>query len=217
MLWAYGLAPVVFRFLPAPPPPPPGVALDEGRSLFLRVARGEAIPFGLALAAGALDWRLASGFELTAAVTRAEVHRAGRAMRDALKISNEELDEMVGTLEPLGTLLGDRELSVAWRKRFLARPTAAQTRALLRAIAELGTFADRAARLEGQFAALDGTDVAPPPLLTGDDLVAAGFAPGPMFKRALDAVYDAQLEGRVTDDAGALALARELFAGGLAH
>ena len=41
-------------------------------------------------------------------------------------------------------------------------------------------------------------DVAPPPLATGDDLTAAGLRPGPVFKRVLDAVYDAQLQGRVT-------------------
>jgi poly(A) polymerase len=35
------------------------------------------------------------------------------------------------------------------------------------------------------------------PLLTGDELIALGYAPGPAFKAMLDAVYDAQLEGRV--------------------
>jgi poly(A) polymerase len=211
MLWEYGLAQVVFRFLS-----PAAASLDEGRSLFLSVARGEAIAFGLALAAAVLDWRLAGGIELRAAVTKPEVQRAGRAMRDALKVSNEELDEMTGTLEPLGVLLGDAEIPVARRKRFMARTTSGQTRSVLRAIAGLGSFVERVATLEGQFGALEGTEVAPPPLLTGDDLVAAGFAPGPMFKRVLEAVYDAQLEGRVADNAGALKLARELFGGGLA-
>ncbi len=37
----------------------------------------------------------------------------------------------------------------------------------------------------------------PPPLLTGDDLRAMGFKPGPAFKRILDALRDAQLDGRV--------------------
>jgi poly(A) polymerase len=210
MLWEYGLAPVVFRFLPAAAGAGE-VALEEGRSLFRRVARGEPISFALTLAAGVLDWRMAGGFELTAAVTRAEVQRAGRAMREALKISNEELDEMVGVLEPLAALLGDGELSVAARKRFMARATAAQTRALLRAVAELGMSAERVAWLEREFAALEGTEVAPPPVLTGDDLVAARYAPGPAFKRILEAVYDAQLEGRVTDTAAALGMARELL------
>lgn len=35
----------------------------------------------------------------------------------------------------------------------------------------------------------------PPPLLTGSDLIAMGLAPGPEFKRLLDAVREAQLDG----------------------
>ena len=37
----------------------------------------------------------------------------------------------------------------------------------------------------------------PPPLLTGDDLRAVGLTPGPAFKRLLDAVRAAQLDGEV--------------------
>lgn len=37
----------------------------------------------------------------------------------------------------------------------------------------------------------------PAPLITGDDLIAAGYNPGPRFKEILSAVEDAQLEGRV--------------------
>jgi hypothetical protein len=48
--------------------------------------------------------------------------------------------------------------------------------------------------------------------VTGDDLTAAGATPGPAFKRALDAAYDAQLEDRVTDSAAALALALRVIA-----
>jgi len=38
-------------------------------------------------------------------------------------------------------------------------------------------------------------DLNPPPLLTGDDLKALGMEPGPVFKRLLDAVREAQLDG----------------------
>jgi len=37
----------------------------------------------------------------------------------------------------------------------------------------------------------------PDPLITGDDLIAAGYKPGPRFKDILSAVEDAQLEGRL--------------------
>ena len=37
----------------------------------------------------------------------------------------------------------------------------------------------------------------PAPLITGDDLIAAGYLPGPSFKQILSAVEDGQLEGRL--------------------
>jgi poly(A) polymerase len=39
--------------------------------------------------------------------------------------------------------------------------------------------------------------IAPPRLVTGQDLIAAGYTPGPEFGRLLNAIEDAQLEGRV--------------------
>ena len=37
----------------------------------------------------------------------------------------------------------------------------------------------------------------PAPLLTGDDLISAGYKPGPRFKEILAAAEDGQLEGRL--------------------
>ena len=39
-------------------------------------------------------------------------------------------------------------------------------------------------------------DLNPPPLVTGNDLKTLGIVPGPMYKRMLDAVREAQLTGR---------------------
>ncbi|HEX8815774.1 MAG TPA: CCA tRNA nucleotidyltransferase [Terriglobales bacterium] len=44
----------------------------------------------------------------------------------------------------------------------------------------------------------------PRPLVTGDDLIAAGYPPGPRFKKILSAVEDGQLEGRFQDKNDAL-------------
>jgi poly(A) polymerase len=52
----------------------------------------------------------------------------------------------------------------------------------------------------------------PPPLLTGEDLIAAGLKPGPEFKRLLDAVREAQLEGVVKTLEEGTKLIRELIA-----
>ena len=51
------------------------------------------------------------------------------------------------------------------------------------------------------------TQLQPAPLIDGNDLMARGMTPGPAFKRVLDAVYDAQLEGSVRDKQTALTLA----------
>jgi poly(A) polymerase len=44
-------------------------------------------------------------------------------------------------------------------------------------------------------AELPASAIRPEPLITGDDLIAAGYAPGPVFKQILSAVEDAQLDG----------------------
>ncbi len=49
----------------------------------------------------------------------------------------------------------------------------------------------------------------PAPLLTGRELIAAGYRPGPMFGIVLSEIEDAQLEGRITTPDEALELARE--------
>ena len=51
----------------------------------------------------------------------------------------------------------------------------------------------------------------PPPLISGRDLIAMGFAPGPRFREILAAVEDAQLEGAVHSREAALELVRERF------
>jgi poly(A) polymerase len=53
--------------------------------------------------------------------------------------------------------------------------------------------------------------VRPAPLVTGRELIAAGYTPGPHFKDMLQAIEDAQLEGAITTRAEALALVRERF------
>jgi putative nucleotidyltransferase with HDIG domain len=51
----------------------------------------------------------------------------------------------------------------------------------------------------------------PRPLVTGHDLIAAGYAPGPKFREILDAVEDAQLEGRLASRDAALEFVHREF------
>jgi len=51
--------------------------------------------------------------------------------------------------------------------------------------------------------------IRPDPLITGDDLILAGYVPGPQFKELLTAVEDAQLEGSICTKDEAMALVRD--------
>jgi poly(A) polymerase len=58
--------------------------------------------------------------------------------------------------------------------------------------------------------------VRPVPLITGDDLIAAGYQPGPRFKEILSAVEDGQLEGRLHNREEAMQLVRREFGAAVA-
>ena len=64
------------------------------------------------------------------------------------------------------------------------------------------------------YASMPEASVRPKPLLTGRELIAAGYTPGPQFKPMLQTVEDAQLEGAITTPEEGLALVRERFGTG---
>ncbi len=53
--------------------------------------------------------------------------------------------------------------------------------------------------------------IRPTPLITGRDLIEAGYEPGPRFKEVLTAVEDAQLEGRLASREAAMEFVRREF------
>jgi hypothetical protein len=54
-------------------------------------------------------------------------------------------------------------------------------------------------------------EVRPTPLVTGYDLIAAGYSPGPQFKQILSAIEDAQLDGKLQSKQEAIQLVRREF------
>lgn len=131
-----------------------------------------------------------------------------RRWRRALCLSNEERDALHATLSTLRVLLTDwPRLGVAGQKRLASRGAFRAAEALLTALdaAAAGEVASRVRDLEGS-----AGGIAPEPVLSGDDLVAAGLTPGPAFKVILDRVYDAQLEGKLRTKPEALELALRL-------
>ena len=55
--------------------------------------------------------------------------------------------------------------------------------------------------------------IRPEPLVTGHDLIAAGYPAGPRFKNILSEVEDAQLEGAVKSKEDAMEFVRQRFGG----
>jgi poly(A) polymerase len=62
-----------------------------------------------------------------------------------------------------------------------------------------------------KLAAIPPDKMRPTPLLNGDDLIAAGYAPGPKFREILNAVEDLQLEGRLASRDTAMEFVRREF------
>ncbi len=54
-------------------------------------------------------------------------------------------------------------------------------------------------------------EVLPPPLIDGNDLITAGYKPGPLFSEILDTVLDLQLEGKLNSKEAALNWVRDNF------
>jgi putative nucleotidyltransferase with HDIG domain len=65
--------------------------------------------------------------------------------------------------------------------------------------------------VRASYEAMPEETVRPEPLVTGRELIADGYTPGPRFKDMLRAVEDAQLEGAIATRDEALALVRERF------
>src|SRR5712691_59225 len=97
-------------------------------------------------------------------------------------------------------------------KKFLRMPRFDEHLALHRAdcLASHGDLATYEFARE-KLAAIPPETMRPSPLVTGDDLIAAGYPPGPRFREILTAVEDAQLEGRLPSRNDALEFVRREF------
>ena len=97
-------------------------------------------------------------------------------------------------------------LRVAKRKRLLAAAMWPATAVLLEAMCHhQPALRALVGRLAGDCESLWAQGVGPEPWVCGDDLIAMGRKPGPVFSRLLEEVYDAQLEGTVANREQALA------------
>ena len=105
-------------------------------------------------------------------------------------------------------------MRVAKLKRFMARPTFEDELELHRVDCESSHgMMDNYDFLQKKKEEFAHEPIIPPPLVTGDDLIALGLKPGPQFGEILEAVETQQLEGALRDREEALAwLKKEFFA-----
>ncbi|MFO0802115.1 MAG: CCA tRNA nucleotidyltransferase [Gemmataceae bacterium] len=145
-----------------------------------------------------------ASFELAFATL---LHALGKAqverIADRLKLSTAEKTRIVWLVANQAALANAAALPLHKLKPLLAHPGAEELVELHRAFGHDVAFAERMLR-ESSRELLD-----PPPLVTGEDLIAMGMKPGPAFKRLLDAVRAAQLDERIHSKEDGLRLVRE--------
>ena len=113
-----------------------------------------------------------------------------------LRFSNDEIEATAAMVQNHMVFKDVQNMRVSRLKRFLARPTVEDELELHRidCLASHGNL-DNYEFLKRRREDLANEPLIPQPLLTGHDLIALGWKPGPKFKTVLDAVQVRQLEG----------------------
>ena len=129
-----------------------------------------------------------------------------------LRFSNDDTAQILSLIENhmrFGHISRMKESTV---KKFLRMPGFDQHLALHRAdsLASHGNLATYEF-VRQKLAETPIQNFRPAPLITGDDLISAGYRPGPRFREILGAVEDAQLEGRLASHDAALAFVKSSF------
>jgi poly(A) polymerase len=131
---------------------------------------------------------------------------------ERLKLSNAERERIEWLVEKHQFLCDARRMRLSKLKTTLAHPGIRELLDLHRADAlASGNNVDHVEYCEQLLRDWTPADLDPPPLLTGDDLKTMGLPPGPLYKRLLDAVREAQLEGMITTREEAIELVKRLL------
>jgi putative nucleotidyltransferase with HDIG domain len=135
-----------------------------------------------------------------------------RDILNRLRFSRDELEQVEALVANHMRFKDVPQMKQSTLKRFLRMPNFPEMLELHRldCLAASGRLDNYHLVLE-KLGELPEEQLKPDRLLTGADLIAAGYEPGPRFSRILEAVEEAQLEGRVATSGEALALVREMF------
>lgn len=153
-------------------------------------------------------------FPLAFATALHAIGKNGAArVAERLKLSNVETERLCWLVANQNVLADAETMRASKLKPLLVHPGIGDLLALHRALA--AAAGESLAPVEFCERVLRDTpheELNPPPVLTGEDLIARGLKPGPGFKRLLDAVREAQLEGRAATKEQAHALVTQLLA-----
>ncbi|HEV2718030.1 MAG TPA: HDIG domain-containing protein, partial [Terriglobales bacterium] len=129
-----------------------------------------------------------------------------------LRFSNEDTDQILALVENHMRFAHAMRMNESTFKKFVRMPRFEEHLELHR-LDCLSSHGDLTSYnfTRAKMASLAPDAIRPAPLLTGDDLIAAGYEPGPRFKEILSAVEDAQLEGRLQAKNQALEFVRREF------
>jgi poly(A) polymerase len=128
------------------------------------------------------------------------------------RFSNEETRQIVALIENHMRFMDAGRMKASTLKRFFRLPGFEEHLALHRmdCLAGSGNL-EHWEFVRERWLAMPEETVRPRPLITGRELIAAGYEPGAGFKEMLRAVEDAQLEGTIETAEEALRLVRERF------
>jgi poly(A) polymerase len=129
-----------------------------------------------------------------------------------LRFSNDETEQILALVDNHMRFGDATRMKESTLKKFLRLPRFNEHMALHRADClashrNLGTYEFVKQKTEE----IPPEKMRPVPLVSGDDLIAAGHVPGPKFREILSAVEDAQLEGRLPSREAALDFVRREF------
>jgi poly(A) polymerase len=135
-----------------------------------------------------------------------------RTILNRLRFSNEDCAQIIALIQHHMQFGDIMKMKQSTLKRFLRLPKFEEHMALHRADVlssnkNLELYDYAATKLEE----LGKEQIRPALLVTGEDLIAAGYKPGPSFREMLTVAEDAQLEGEVTTKDEALGLLAQRF------
>jgi len=129
-----------------------------------------------------------------------------------LRFSNHDTDQVLSLVDNHMRFGHVTRMKESTLKKFMRLPGFDEHLALHRAdsLASHGNLSTHDF-LQNKLAEIPPENIRPSALMTGDDLIAAGYAPGPRFREILEAVEDAQLEGRLLSREDALEFVTNAF------